>query len=150
MIRITLRILWALAIFVYGIPGMISNWEMWESWLSEWKWWNFLMVGGGLIWLIFELVSLAMKNRFSKDFDVRGGLRAFLHYQISGRGDVRVWHLFLTALLFLFAPAISALALVVFHYGGEMSVAIANSILEFFGLSSTIYPEQVGGWPMLE
>ncbi len=143
-----LRIIFAAAFFVYGIPGMFSDWEVWRSWLSEWAWWNVVMVAAGSIWLVKELVSLSI--RFSKDFDARGGLRSFLHHQISGSVEFRVWHFLLALLLIPFVPAIMALALVVFHYGSTIAFDTANFILEFFGLSSTIYPEQGDGQSMVE
>ena len=143
-----LRIILAAAFFVYGIPGMLSNWEVWRSWLSEWAWWNVVMVAAGSIWLANELVSRSI--RISKDFEARGHHRPFLRDQISGNFELRVWHLFLALLLIPFVPAIMALALVVLHYGSTIAFDMANSILEFFGLSSTIYPEQGGGQSMVE
>lgn len=143
-----LRIFFAAAFFVYGIPGMLSDWEVWKSWLSEWAWWNLLMVAAGSIWLVKELLSLSISC--SKDFDARGKLRSFLHHQISGSVEFRMWHLLLALLLIPFVPAIMALALVVLHYGSTIAFDMATSILEFFGLSSTTYPEQGDGQSMVE
>ncbi len=54
MLRI-FKLAFSLLMHVVGIPGMLDDVEVWQRWfptMTEWQWWNFLLVGCGTLLLI--------------------------------------------------------------------------------------------------
>ena len=52
------RAVGAILLLMYGIPGMLDDYQAWRSFFADWQWWNFVMVGTGVTLLGYETRTL--------------------------------------------------------------------------------------------
>ena len=50
-----------LVLTLYGLPGMIDDWEVWKQWFSDWRWHNLIMVSLGFGAMLYGLSPLIVK-----------------------------------------------------------------------------------------
>ena len=70
-----------LVLTLYGIPGMIDDWEFWQQLFSDWKWHNLIMVTLGLGAIFYGLSPLIIK--FKKGTIRAKWFSSVLNYKIE-------------------------------------------------------------------
>ena len=129
-----------IALIVFGIPGMIDDWAVWQRWLADWRWHNVFMVVGGLVAILYGSRSFVGQLSSGLTGIRSENLRSVLDYRVDD--DTTVKQVLLWILLFPFGVVfgIVAIGLMFVSMGGlfRLGVWLLGRILDFIGVSSPL------------
>ena len=64
-----IKLVFTASMFIVGIPGLLDDVKVWQRWfpaMTEWQWWNYILVGGGT--LLFIQTAYACGRDISKKY----------------------------------------------------------------------------------
>ena len=82
MVRKAIWPLLGLILMLYGIPGMIDDWAIWQQWFSDWRLHNFIFVSLGFVAILYGSWPLLAKLSVGRKITAES-LPSFLDYKIG-------------------------------------------------------------------